>query len=105
MAHVRLYPFILFATILTVGCTSTKEAALTRKLTSEPWGKTAAGEPVELYTLTNAKGVEARIATYGGIVVSLKVPDRSGNLSDVVLGYDNLDDYFKSSPYFGALIG
>src|SRR5260370_41567768 len=82
MAHVRLYPFILFATILTVGCTSTKEAAVTRKLTSEPWGKTAAGEPVELYTLTNAKGVEARVATYGGIVVALKVPDRSGPAGD-----------------------
>ena len=61
-----------------------EEAALTRKITSEPWGKTAAGEAVELYTLTNAKGAEARITTYGGIVVSLKVPDRAGAMGDVV---------------------
>jgi aldose 1-epimerase len=107
MAQVRLYPVILFATILTVGCTSTKEAALTSKLTSEPWGKTAAGEPVELYTLTNTKGAEARIATYGGIVVSLKVPDRSGAPGDIVLGFDSLDGYLQQPPppYFGALIG
>src|SRR5260370_37846654 len=98
MAHVRLYPFILSATILTVGCTSSEEAAVTRKLTSEPWGKTAAGEPVELYTLTNAKGAEARIATYGGTVVSLKVPDRSGTLGDIVLGLDSLDGHRHQPP-------
>jgi aldose 1-epimerase len=49
--------------------------------------------------------MEARICNYGGLVTSLKVPDRNGKLGDVVLGYDNLDGYFKSSPYFGALIG
>jgi len=43
--------------------------------------------------------------TYGGIIVSLKVPDRDGNLGDVVLGYDNLDGYLEASPYFGAIIG
>src|SRR5260370_38902754 len=98
MAHVRLYPFILFATILTVGCTSTKESALTRKITSEPWGKTAAGESVELYTLTNAKGAEARIATYGGTVVSLKVADRSGTVGDIRLGFDSRDDDLHHPP-------
>ena len=111
MAHVRLFSAALFAAILTVGCKSTKEAtketALTRKLTSEPWGKTTGGEAVSLYTLTNAKGAEARIATYGGIVVSLKVPDRAGNMGDIVLGFDNLDGYLQQPPppYFGALIG
>src|ERR1051325_3168973 len=49
--------------------------------------------------------MEARIMTYGGIVTSLKVPDKNGNFGDVVLGYDNLDGYIKSTPYFGALIG
>src|ERR1700736_5019419 len=107
MAQVRLYPVILLATILSVSCTSTREAALTRKLTSEPWGKTAAGAPVELYTLTNAKGAEARIATYGGIGVSLKVPESSGAPGDIVLGFDNLGGYLQQPPppYFGALIG
>jgi len=63
------------------------------------------GTSVEIYTLRNAKGCEARIMSYGGIVQSLKVPDRKGNLGDVVLGCDKLDGYLTKSPYFGALIG
>jgi aldose 1-epimerase len=66
---------------------------------------TADGQAVDLFTLTNAKGVEARIMTYGGAVVSLKVPDRQGKLGDVVLGYESLDGYLKNSAYFGAIIG
>ena len=78
-------------------------------ITSEPFG-TKEGTPVELYTLRNTKGMEARITNYGGIVVSLKVPDRTGKFGDVVLGFDGLDGYLspaytKSNPYFGALIG
>lgn len=90
-----------------LGCASTTTSKLgTADLgyTSEPWGTTPDGIPVTLYTL-HAGGAEARITTYGGIVVSLKVPDRNGRLGDVVLGYDKLDDYIKDSPYFGALIG
>jgi aldose 1-epimerase len=75
------------------------------EITSKPFGKAKDGTPVEIFTLRNAGGAEARITNYGGIVVSLKVPDRSGKLGDVVLGYDNLKDYIKANPYFGALIG
>jgi aldose 1-epimerase len=60
---------------------------------------------VDIFTLRNANGVEARICNYGGIVVSLKVPDRHGHFGDVVLGFDRLDDYLKEHPYFGALVG
>jgi aldose 1-epimerase len=60
---------------------------------------------VELYTLTNVSGMEARIMTYGGSVVSLKAPDRQGKLADVVLGYETLEGYLKNNPYFGAIIG
>jgi len=70
-----------------------------------PFGNAPDGTPVDIYTLRNGRGCEARICNYGGIVVSLKVPDKSGKPGDVVLGYDNLDGYIKSSPYFGALIG
>lgn len=73
--------------------------------TVTPFGKTKDGTPVNLYTLTNSKGMEARITNYGGLVVSLRVPDRNGKLGDVVLGYDTLAEYIHSSPYFGALIG
>jgi aldose 1-epimerase len=71
----------------------------------ESFGKLADGTPVDLYTLTNPAGIEARIATYGGIIVSLKTPDRNGRMADIVLGYDSLDGYLKKSPYFGALVG
>ena len=70
-----------------------------------PFGHTATGVAVERYTLRNARGMEAQIATYGGIVTRLTAPDRHGHYADVVLGYDSLDEYLKSSPYFGALVG
>jgi aldose 1-epimerase len=73
-------------------------------ITSEPWGSVN-GHRVELFTLENKNGVEARITTYGGIIVSLKVPDRSGALGDVALGFDKLDDYVKRNPFFGAITG
>jgi aldose 1-epimerase len=60
---------------------------------------------VQLYVLTNANGVKAQIMDYGATVVSLEVPDRDGKMADVVLGYDNLRDYIKNSPYFGAIVG
>ena len=69
------------------------------------FGKTPDGEPVDLYTLTNKNGVEAAITTFGGSVVSLKVPDRSGKLGDVVLGFDSVDGYANNTSYIGALIG
>jgi aldose 1-epimerase len=64
------------------------------------------GRPVEIYTLCNTKGAEARIMTYGGILVSLKMPDRQGICGDVVLGYDTLAEYLTNKPTcFGALVG
>ncbi|HEU4765870.1 MAG TPA: aldose epimerase family protein [Pyrinomonadaceae bacterium] len=74
------------------------------KVSKQSWG-TADGQPVDLYTLTNRKGVEARITNYGGIVVSLKVPDRTGKLDDVVLGFNDLDSYLKEHPFFGTAVG
>ncbi len=75
------------------------------KLTKEPFGKTAGGEEVELYTLTNSHGMQVKIMTYGAIVVSVETPDRDGKLANVNLGFDNLDMYLKGHPYFGAIIG
>lgn len=71
----------------------------------DAFGTTADGKAVEIYTLTNANGIEVRAITYGGIITSLKVPDRSGRVADVVLGFDSLDGYLKGHPYFGAVIG
>jgi aldose 1-epimerase len=71
----------------------------------ESFGKTADGQEVQLFTLTNKNGIEAKITNFGGIVVSLKTPDRKGQLTDIVLGYDNLDGYVGDKAYLGALIG
>lgn len=74
-------------------------------VTSEVWGKTAGGTEVMLFTLKNAKGAEARITNYGGIIVSLKMPDRAGQFADVVLGFDSLEPYLGKHPHFGCITG
>ena len=71
----------------------------------ESFGQTSDGRAVDLYTLTNTNGLRAKITNYGAILVSLEVPDRDGNLADITLGYDNLDDYVKRGAFFGATVG
>lgn len=71
----------------------------------ESFGITSDGAEVDLYTLRNVHGLEARITNYGGILVSLMVPDRKGEMSDVVLGFDNLEGYLNEHPCFGAIVG
>ena len=66
---------------------------------------TAAGTPVEVYTLTNRRGVEVRAITYGAIITSIRVPDRKGVIADVALGFDSIDGYLTAHPYFGAVVG
>ena len=66
---------------------------------------TVDGQAVKLFTLVNDGGAQVSIIEYGGIVVGIQVPDRDGNLGDVVLGYDDLDSYVEDTPYFGAITG
>lgn len=63
------------------------------------------GKAVEQFTLTNNSGIEVTAITYGGIITSLKTPDRNGALGDIVLGFDSLQGYLGDHPYFGAIIG
>jgi aldose 1-epimerase len=74
------------------------------KIEKAPWGESPDHQKVDIYTLTNAHGMSARITNYGAYLVSLTVPDRTGKMADVVLGYDNLDGY-KSGTTYGAVIG
>jgi aldose 1-epimerase len=74
-------------------------------VTQQVFGKTPDGTPVDLYTLTNAHGLEAKITTYGGAVVSLLVPDQKGQLDDVALGLETLAEYIEKSPYWGCITG
>ncbi|MGB8959239.1 MAG: aldose epimerase family protein [Candidatus Aminicenantales bacterium] len=112
-------PALLAALVLTLayGATACKKEAVSpgaktaeqgdaaMKTKREQFGRLADGTAVEIFTLTNASGLEARIMTYGAILVSLKVPDRNGVLADVNLGFDSLAGYLGTHPYFGAVIG
>jgi len=69
------------------------------------YGKMPDGKQVDIYTLTNAKGMKVKLTNYGGITVSVEVPDRGGKLADVTLGYDTLDGWLTNTSYFGATVG
>lgn len=83
-----------------IGC-----AGAQGKTVMTEWGQTDEGTPVHLYTLTNARGASASIATWGATVVSLTVPDRTGQPGDVLLGFDTLPPYLQPHPYFGSIVG
>jgi aldose 1-epimerase len=93
---------ILCVMTILISCSSAEAKS---KMQKQAFGKTGAGQLVDLYTLTNQHGMEVAITNYGGTVVSLKVPDRNGKLADVVLGYDTIGGYESGKSYFGAIIG
>jgi aldose 1-epimerase len=74
-------------------------------LEMRPFGTTPDGVAVDEYILTNDSGMEVRIITYGGVITSIRVPDRNGAMANVVLGFNTLEDYMTKSPYFGNITG
>lgn len=74
-------------------------------ITQAPFGKTAEGQRVTAYTLTNARGASAKVLDFGGVLAELKMPDKNGHMGDVVLGFDSLANYAKPGPYIGASVG
>jgi aldose 1-epimerase len=89
----------------TVGAMAKEPAAKKSAIQKEAFGKTAEGEVVDIYTLTNSNGLKARITTWGAGLVEMWVPDRKGALADVTLGFDKLDGYLTRHPYFGVTTG
>jgi len=81
--------------------TDTMKASVTKSA----FGKTPDGKEVDLYTLTNTHGLVAKVMTYGAILTELHTPDKTGQMGDVVLGFDSLDAYEKGNPFFGATVG
>lgn len=100
MKRCLAFAALLLATLAAEGLQAAEQG-----ISKRPWGKTDDGKAVDLYTLTNSKGMTVSITTYGGIVVSVCVPDRKGDLGDVILGFDDLKGYLAGHPYFGALVG
>jgi aldose 1-epimerase len=74
-------------------------------VTQSAFGSTPDGKTVDVFTLTNARGTEVRIITYGAAIASIKVPDRAGHFDDIVTGFDTLDGYLRQSQYFGVVAG
>jgi aldose 1-epimerase len=112
----RQLTFILLIALLFVGAcnnsSNDKTSSIVQKadsikngITSRTFGSLE-GKPVTQYTLTNAHGMQVSIIDYGGTITGMMVPDKNGNLGDVVLGFDSFDGYLqKNEPYFGALVG
>ena len=99
---------LLAGVALLAGCSQRKEVALTASgLNPDDFVATYNDAPTALYTLTNAKGMEVCITNFGGRIVSILVPDKDGNMKDVVLGFDKVADYFPENNQtdFGASIG
>jgi aldose 1-epimerase len=89
-----------------LGSFSSGEAnPVAKSIKQSAFGKTPDGKEILLYVLTNKEGLEAAVSNFGGDLVSLKVPDRSGKLGDIVLGYDTLDGYVNDKNFFGGTIG
>jgi aldose 1-epimerase len=74
-------------------------------LTRAPFGKMPDGAAIDLFTLANGHGVEVRVMTLGATIVSVKTPDRTGRVEDIVLGFDTLEPYLTKSRYFGTVVG
>jgi len=99
--RVILCSVVLFCLALAQAAAQEAKAGLER----QPFGKSPDGSPVDLYVLTNSSGMQASITNYGGILLSLKVPDRNHNFADVILGYDTLEGYEGDKSFLGATIG
>ncbi len=104
MRRMKTWAAVVGSVVLALGAFGTGQASAAGKVTKMEFGKTADGQTVELYTLTNGK-ITARVMTFGAILTELDVPDRDGKVGDVVLGFDDLKGYLGSHPYFGATVG
>jgi aldose 1-epimerase len=101
---------LLIATSSLLACTAmlpsgTPVPSVSPGVQRAAFGQIATGQATEVFTLTNSHGIEARVTNYGGIILSLRTPDRSGHFDDIVLGYDTLGGYLHDTPYFGAIVG
>ncbi len=98
--------FLAAAAVMSAALAATPQPAGKPTVTRTQTQVDVDGKRIDVFTLTNAAGVELRAMTYGAIILSWKTPDRAGRLSDIVLGFDDPARYLKGdSPYFGAIVG
>lgn len=103
----RLGPVLVLTVALALFATTASASSPKHMptITKASFGTLQDGTNVDVYTLTNSGGMEVKILTYGGILQSIKVPDRRHRFANVTLGFDNLADYVAKSPYFGCITG
>jgi aldose 1-epimerase len=85
--------------------TTVNEVNEPNKMKKEFFGMTPEGQEVSRFVMVNKNGLEVHVINYGAIITHLKTPDKNGKMEDIVLGYDKLEGYLNSSPYFGAIVG
>jgi aldose 1-epimerase len=98
-----LYALIFVGELTLAGSVSSQ--AMRGTIRKQSFGKTSSGEQIDLYSLSNEKGMEVSITNFGATIVALRVPDRAGKPADVVLGFDTLEGYENGKSYFGATVG
>src|ERR1700720_988148 len=103
VARTLLYALMLVGELPLAGSLSSQ--GMRGTIRKQSFGKTASGEAIDLYSLSNKKGMEVSITNFGATIVALRVPDRAGKPADVVLGFDNLEGYENGKSYFGATVG
>ena len=105
MAQRRAFVSSLFAVVLALDLGGAMNANAATRIERRPWGKMKSGEAVELFTLSRTGAPTVAITNYGGFIVSIVAPDRTGARADVTLGYKDLAGYLADGSYFGCLVG
>lgn len=108
ISHFKLLlsSLIIASLLLSCGGNRQKQSNLKNmEVKREVFGLLPDSTVVYIYSLTNKNGMTIEVTNYGGIITSIMVPDKKGNFGDIVLGYDELGDYLKTTPYFGAIVG
>jgi len=111
LANIKWFvPVLLASGLLLSACNqavkkSSDGAASAPQITETDFGTLPDGRNVSLFTLDNGDNMTATITNYGGIITTLNVPDREGNIGNIILGFDNLEGYLEPNPYFGCLVG
>ena len=98
-------PFRLMLAVTALAVLLENPAMSAQPILTKPFGKAPDGSPAHLYILQNSKGAKVSITDFGATIVAIDVPDRTGKVADVVLGYDTLENYESGTSYFGGLIG
>lgn len=105
MSVTRFHVSALALLALVAGCQRPEPSAEAPSVMRRHFGNLPDGREVYAFTLDNGRGIRLEAITYGGIIVTLETPDRTGQRGDIVLGYDDLAGYLVETPYFGAIIG